>query len=97
MSFDTASAVGRSSTAGLSRPPGPIDSVRTALESAERLAARIDGLSRRLVGSAPQADSDSSVPSSDGLLYEMSNHADRVLAIIGDAESAISRIERALP
>ena len=95
MSFETAS--GKSASANsLSRPPGPIDTVRAALESSERLAARIENLSRRLVGSIPEEVAGDR-PSSDGLLYEMSSHADRVLAVIGDAESAISRIERALP
>lgn len=84
-------------TNALQRPPGPVDTVRGALESAERLAVRIENLSRRLVGSIPESASEAGGPVSDGLFYEMSNHADRVMAIIGDAESAISRIERALP
>jgi len=81
----------------LPRPPGPVDTVRNALESAERLAARIEGLSRRLVGSIPECDTVASTPSGDGLFYEMGAHAEQVMAAISDAESAISRIERVLP
>lgn len=90
-------AAGMVKPTSLPRPPGPVETVRNALESAERLAARIEDLSRRLVGTIPECDSASTGPSSDGLLYEMSTHADRVMSLIGDAESAISRIERALP
>lgn len=80
------------------RPSTQFDTVSEALNFAQGVVDRVEGLANRLCGCVPQSGETNGISETpDGILARMAMQAQYTHSRLVDAMEALARIERALP